>query len=248
MIKPFFYALQFLTRIPVPLREAPDPVMQGRMVTAYPLVGLMIGVMMAAVHFLLAGEGVGPALQAALVLAFWVGITGALHIDGLADLADAWVGGHGDRERTLEIMKDPTCGPMAVTAVVILLLVKFAALQHLVAAGFWEALLMAPVWGRSGLVVALITLPYVRKAGLGNHAARHLSKQGALIILILMAILTATLFKALVLPLLIALMVFFLLLRRDLMGRIGGLTGDAAGAVCELMEAVGLVLVVLLLA
>ena len=70
MIKPFLYALQFLTRIPVPLREAPDPVMQGRMVVAYPLVGLMIGAMMAAVHFWLAGEGVGPALQAALVLAF----------------------------------------------------------------------------------------------------------------------------------------------------------------------------------
>ena len=177
-----------------------------------------------------------------------MGVTGALHIDGLADLTDAWVGGHGERDRTLEIMKDPTCGPMAVTAVVVLLLVKFAALQHLVAVGFWEALLMAPAWGRSGLVVALLTLPYVRKAGLGSHAARHLSKRGALIVLTLMVILTATLFKALVLPLVTALAVFFLLLRRDLMNRIGGLTGDAAGAVCELMEAVGLVLVALLLA
>ncbi len=48
---------------------------------------------------------------AVLVLAVWVGLTGALHLDGLADSADAWLGGYGDRARTLAIMKDPYCGP-----------------------------------------------------------------------------------------------------------------------------------------
>jgi adenosylcobinamide-GDP ribazoletransferase len=60
---------------------------------------------------------VDPGVAAALVLILWVWSTGALHLDGLADSADAWVGGLASRERTLEIMKDPRSGPAAVTAI-----------------------------------------------------------------------------------------------------------------------------------
>ena len=247
MIKPFLYALQFLTRIPVPLREAPDSLLQGRAVLTYPLVGLVIGALLVGVHLFLAGESVGASLQAVLVLAFWVGITGALHIDGLADMTDAWIGGHGDRERTLEIMKDPTCGPMAVTAIVLLLLVKYVAIEQVVALGYWQALLIVPVLGRAGLVAALLTLPYVRKEGLGEHASRHLPKRGSVVTLLLTAAFATVLLGYYLLPLLVALFVFFFLFRHDLMGRIGGLTGDTAGAMCELIEAISLVVIVFLI-
>ena len=60
-----------------------------------------------------------------------IALTGGLHLDGLADSADAWVGGFGDRARTLEIMKDPRSGPAGVTAIVSLLLLKCAALASL---------------------------------------------------------------------------------------------------------------------
>ena len=73
-------------------------------------------------------EGASPLLQAALLLALWVALTGALHLDGLADSADAWLGGFGDPARTLEIMKDPRSGPVAVVVLVLLLLLKFSAL------------------------------------------------------------------------------------------------------------------------
>jgi adenosylcobinamide-GDP ribazoletransferase len=53
---------------------------------------------------------VAAPLQAALLLALWVLLSGALHLDGLADSADAWLGGFGDRERTLQIMKDRAAG------------------------------------------------------------------------------------------------------------------------------------------
>ena len=119
-------AIAFLTRLPVPARvwaEASRPPVQ---LPWYPVVGLLIGALLSGLACLLSREP--PLLTAALLLLAWTGITGGLHLDGLADSADAWVGGLGDRARTLEIMKDPRSGPMGVTAIVVVLLLKFAAL------------------------------------------------------------------------------------------------------------------------
>ena len=66
-----------------------------------------------------------------MLLAVWVLLTGALHLDGVADCADAWVGGFGDREKTFQILKDPRSGPIAVVVLVLVLLVKWAALEVL---------------------------------------------------------------------------------------------------------------------
>lgn len=109
---PLLIALQFLTRLPVRLLGMPAPEQVGRSLLWYPLVGLLLGGLLLAAQALLSQQ---PAvLQAALLLTLWVALSGGLHLDGLADTADAWVGGYGDRERTLAIMKDPRSGPIAV--------------------------------------------------------------------------------------------------------------------------------------
>ena len=115
---PWWVALQFLTRLPVRLAGMPSPQQIGRSLLWYPLVGLLIGLLLFALQQLLGGLSL--MLQAALLLAVWVGVSGGLHLDGLADSADAWVGGFGDRARTLEIMKDPRSGPIAVVVLVLL--------------------------------------------------------------------------------------------------------------------------------
>ena len=153
-------ALQFLTRLPVSLPCMPTPEQVGRSLLWYPLVGLLLGLLLWGAHLLL---GQTPALlQAAIILALWVGLSGGLHLDGLADTADAWVGGFGDRERTLTIMKDPRSGPIAVVVLVLLLLLKFAALFTLLQAGQSIYLLLLPWLGRSLLPLLLATTPYVR--------------------------------------------------------------------------------------
>ena len=112
-------ALQFLTRVPVRLTAMPAPEQVGRSLLWYPLLGLLVGGLLLGLHLLL---GATPALlQAALLLTVWVAITGGLHLDGLADSADAWAGGFGDRERSLAIMQDPRSGPIAVVVLVLLL-------------------------------------------------------------------------------------------------------------------------------
>jgi adenosylcobinamide-GDP ribazoletransferase len=91
-------ALQFLTRLPVRLDPPPTPQEVGASLAWYPPVGLLLGLLLSGSAVALAR--LPPLLAAALVLTLWVLSTGALHLDGLADTADAWVGGHGDRARS----------------------------------------------------------------------------------------------------------------------------------------------------
>ncbi len=245
MLKPLYLAIQFLTRLPAPSSpDAPDEQTQGESVLYYPVVGLMIGLLLCLIYWPM--HGTSSLLQAAIILLVWVGVTGALHIDGLADIADAWVGGQGDRERTLEIMKDPRSGPLAVAAVVLLLLVKFAAIEALIANNIWHALLLAPMIGRAGLIAAFQYIPYVRPQGLGSAQAANLPTQQASQVLLASALLCILFLGWDALLVLSLAGACFGLLRQAFIQRIGGITGDAAGALCELLEATALVSLALL--
>lgn len=232
-------ALQFLTRLPVPAMTAVEERDAGRSLLWYPLVGLIIGLALAALGWMLAGAP--PLLRAALVLAAWVAITGALHLDGLGDSADAWMGGLGSRERTLAIMKDPYSGPGAVVVLVMVLLIKFAALAGIPAAGDWTLLLLAPVLGRVALPLLFLTTPYVRPGGLGSALARHLPRRAGMVVVLASVLCVAVAMgKAGVVSLVVA-AAMFLILRAMLLRRIHGTTGDTAGAMVELIETAVLV-------
>jgi adenosylcobinamide-GDP ribazoletransferase len=227
---PWWIALQFLTSLPVSLPRMPTPQETGRSFLYYPLVGLVFALVLAALDQVL---GDGPLLlRAALLLAAWVALTGGLHLDGLADTADAWVGGYGDRERTLTIMKDPRSGPMAVITLVLLLLVKFAALVALLDAGE-QGWLWVPLLGRVALLGLFLTTPYVRPGGLGQALASHLPRRPAGLVLSL----CLALGLVLVGQALLAGAVVFVWLRWLLLRRLGGTTGDTAGAMLECIEA-----------
>jgi adenosylcobinamide-GDP ribazoletransferase len=181
-----------------------------------------------------------PLLQAALLTATWALITGGLHLDGLADSADAWVGGHGDRERTLAIMKDPRSGPAAVSTLALALLLKFTALTVLVKAGAWPALLLAPVLGRSALVALLLSMPYVRPGGMGSAISAHLPRTAAALALLLVAAGALVAGKTGALALVVAAAAWWVL-RWMMLRRLGGMTGDTLGAAVELTEVAVLV-------
>ena len=230
-------ALQFLTRLPVSLPGLPTPEQMGRSLLWYPIVGLLLGLLLSLAHLLL-GQTPG-ALQAAIILALWVGLSGGLHLDGLADTADAWVGGFGDRERTLTIMKDPRSGPIAVVVLVLLLLLKFAALLTLLQAGQGIYLVLLPWLGRSLLPLLLATTPYVRAGGLGQALVDHLPRQ-QLPWVLGVHLLGMLLFGWQGLLALASALLLFVWLRRALLRRLGGTTGDTAGALVELAECAAL--------
>jgi adenosylcobinamide-GDP ribazoletransferase len=155
---PFWIALQFLSSLPVRLAGMPGPAALGRSLLWYPAVGLLFGVILAGLQWLLGA--VAPMLQAALLLGAWVLLSGALHLDGLADSADAWLGGFGDRARTLDIMKDPRSGPLAVVTLIVVLLLKFSALLVLVERGQGALLVAVPVIGRAAVLGLFLSTPY----------------------------------------------------------------------------------------
>lgn len=244
-MRAFWVALQFLTRLPVPRSVVADAEERGRSVSYYPLVGLLLGALLAGLQNLLAGVEAG--VQSALVLLIWVLVTGGLHLDGLADSADAWAGSHGDREKALRIMKDAASGPAGVAAVTLLLLIKFAALSVLIRHEAWIGLILAPLLGRMALVLLFVTTPYVRPGGLGAAQAAFLPQRAAIMVLIVFA-LGMTAFGQMVVWTLVAAAVVSLILRAMMIRRLGGATGDTLGATCELVEASVVVVMVLVLA
>ena len=241
---PFWIALQFLSSLPVRLPGMPSPRETGRSLLYYPLVGLVLGVVLYGANAVLSGAPL--MLHAALLLTVWVLFSGGLHLDGLADSADAWLGGFGDRERTLTIMKDPRSGPIAVVVLVLVLLLKFSALLAVIEQQQYVALLIVPLIGRSALLGVFLTTPYVRAGGLGQALADHLPRSTGWWVLGVSALVGVLLGGMSGVWSLVLAIIGFAWLRRMMMRRLGGTTGDTAGALLELLEVwvlVGLALI-----
>lgn len=237
MIKSFFIALGLLTRIPIPevfqFKKGDDEKLFGWSVLYYPLVGLIIGGFLVFISWSLSFVALPESglIEAGIILTIWVLITGALHLDGLADSADAWLGGYGDQQRSLEIMKDPCSGPAAVVVVVLVLLLKFSVLTIV----SWKVLLLSPVLARASVMILLATTTYVRIGGMAETAVKHLSKTAVWIVLLLVLVISIFLLQEHSWGLLIIFVIGFLL-RQLMIKRIEGTTGDTAGAMLEVME------------
>ncbi|MFJ7884924.1 adenosylcobinamide-GDP ribazoletransferase [Pseudomonas sp. NPDC096917] len=240
---PLWIALQFLSSLPIRLPGMPQPQELGRSLLFYPLVGLLFGLLLWALNSVLTGTPL--MLHAALLLTAWVLLSGGLHLDGLADSADAWLGGFGDRERTLTIMKDPRSGPIAVVTLVLVLLLKFCALLALIEQQHTAVLLIVPLIGRSALLAVFLTTPYVRPGGLGQALADHLPRKAGWWVLGVSALASVALAGFWVMVLAAS---GFVWLRRVMIKRLGGTTGDTAGALLELLEVLVLVGVALIVA
>ncbi|HUN70677.1 MAG TPA: adenosylcobinamide-GDP ribazoletransferase [Steroidobacteraceae bacterium] len=248
-------ALQFLTRLPLRIEPPPEAREIGLSLACYPVVGLVIGMLLWGAALALTVLRVPALLGAAILLALWVSMTGALHIDGLADTADAWVGGHGDRERTLAIMKDPRSGPVAVAVVNCLLLLKFAALAalatHLHAASLhapaanstpWSDWRLAAGWvlppllARAAIPLLFAHTSYVRAQGIAEQMTAHQSRAAGAFVVASTLLGTLAVYRTLGAVALVAAAIAYAIIRGGLVRRLGGFTGDGAGALIEVIE------------
>jgi adenosylcobinamide-GDP ribazoletransferase len=209
-------ALAFLTQIPVGSDVRFDDDSIRHSILFYPVIGLLLG----AVSYLAAGlMPFTLILNSALIVCLLVVLTGGLHLDGLADCTDAWFGGMGDKVRTLEIMKDSHSGAMAAVSVSMFLLVKTAAVYEVLEAQQFSLLILAPVLSRLSV--------------LGLFMSTHLY----------VTLITTVVLCFFVIPeggLILLLALVFglaLLLRKLMLARLQGFTGDCAGAQIELLEA-----------
>lgn len=157
-IQLFFCAVQFLTRVPTPRLEGFQPDWTTRAARYFPLVGLLVGGVCAAVFWGAAKVWSGS-VAALLAVGAGVLLTGGFHEDGLADTADG-LGGGQTRAKRLSIMKDSRVGTYGVLALLFVLGLKITALASLPAAlGAW-VLVAAHAAGRGAAVLAMAVLPY----------------------------------------------------------------------------------------
>ncbi|MEO5586325.1 MAG: adenosylcobinamide-GDP ribazoletransferase [Novosphingobium sp.] len=218
-------ALQFLTRLPTPRVSADEQAFAASM-RWFPVAGLVVGAIVAVVST--GGALIDRWLSALLALIAWVWVTGALHLDGLADLADARGAAHGDRKRLLSVLADPHVGSFGVVAIVLQLAAKLV-LLHLIPPQQVLALALVPALARVGPLVWTRWLPPLRE-GLGARFS------GVIRPIDLLLWTVACLGAGWVSPPLIAAPVliacWWLWLRRAL----GGVSGDCHGAGIELVE------------
>ena len=244
MIQPALRELQLavmlLTRLPAG-RMAEAPAI-GAAVWAFPLVGALVGGIAAAVLAGALAVGIAPPLAAGLALAASLLATGGLHEDGLADCADGFGGGR-DRARKLEIMRDSRIGSYGGLALILSLGLRWQALAILAAqypAFAPLALIALAMSSRAGLGFALLWLPPARDDGMGKSAAGT-SFARALIGLALTAVTLAILLPWPwgALTVLAAQFGVQFLFAQIALRQIGGQSGDVLGAMQQLAEIAG---------
>lgn len=231
-------ALRFLTRIPFPGPHSGSEGL-GRATAFFPIVGGLIGLLLAGVNVCAALLWQNEAVANALVIVTLTLVTGGLHLDGLMDICDGVFGGHS-RERALEIMKDSRVGAFGVLGAVCLLLLKFSFLFAVPAEIKWRALVFMPVAGRWAFVYAIAAFPYARPEGTGKAFKEQVRWQQLFWASVLSVAIGASLFRLWLPIFALFILAATHLLGRYLTGKLGGLTGDAYGAIGEVVEVLAL--------
>ena len=235
-MKSLLAAIQFLTIIPFPRRGAVtgEKELEGS-VTFFPVVGLLIGIIVA-VFDAIVGYVFPPLPASVLTVIALVGISGGLHMDGLADYADGFFSAR-PRDQILDIMRDSRIGVMGVIAVVSVLILKVAVLTSLSPSLRPGIIALIPLAGRCSLVPMMTLFPYARSSGgLATPFERKRSWLNVLwasVLLIVSGWFIAQWigFAAGFVSLFAAILFSGYCFRK-----IGGYTGDTLGAVCEITE------------
>jgi adenosylcobinamide-GDP ribazoletransferase len=238
----FLAALQFLTSIPLPGQREVSPEQLGRATAYFPVVGLIIGIILAGLNWLL-NLVLPSAVVNALLVVVLVIITGALHIDGFVDTCDG-IAGHKTVEERWRVMRDSRAGAFGIVGVVLLLLVKYVSLNSLPEVFAMATLLFMPVVSRWAMVYAIFIYPYARPSGLGTVFKRTTRWPGftaATVITIAIAIALFPLFSLAGVLVMFGIWVITVLFSVYLKHKFAGLTGDTYGAINEVAEVMVLV-------
>jgi adenosylcobinamide-GDP ribazoletransferase len=231
-------AVSFLTIIPVIDQHRASEDTVAASFAWFPVVGFAIGVALAGEDWLLA-HVVAQVIRSVLIIISLTVVTGAVHLDGLADTADA-LGAGRDRDRALDILRDSRVGTFGASAIFFDLTLKILALSTLAGTRRYAALIIAPTLARFAMVMVGIGIPYLRESGSGtaflNSQSLGWRRRVAVIFLIIDCAILLSPFRtvgalAVSIALLIAVLMQ-LLYRRWL----GGVTGDLIGACGEVIE------------
>jgi adenosylcobinamide-GDP ribazoletransferase len=224
-----------LTIIPVRWRADRDGEYFAQSLPYFPLLGGLIGISVGTLSLFLRSFFPGTVVTV-LVLILLAVVSGCLHLDGLADTADGFFSSR-PKDRILEIMRDSRTGAMGVIVIVLVLLLKFAALSSLPETVFFKTVCLMPIAGRCAIIFSMAILPYAREeGGLGSLFYSESCRKSAVWSFVFLVALAPfigiwTLFLICLIIITVVLL-FSVWCNR----KIGGATGDTLGAVCEITE------------
>ncbi len=236
----FLVALRFLTTIPVPWVKEIKPKQQGNSLAYFPVVGLLLGIILAISDIILSIVLPGEIVNVALVVIL-IAFTGALHLDGFIDTCDGALAPKSPEER-LQIMADTRVGAFGVVGAAAILLMKYAALSSLSGPIRIPALLLMPLLARWAVVYSIYSFPYApKKEGMGLAFKRNARALGFVLatLITLVVVVALGMYQRLLLEwvvLFAAVWVFSAGVSFFLKRRLGGLTGDTYGAIVEVSE------------
>ncbi len=225
----FVVALQLMTRLPTPRLNGPLATNLAGAAPWTPVAGLIIGTLVAAA--MVAGALHGPSIAALFALLMWVIVTGAMHLEGLADTADGLGAAHGDPARFLEVARDPRTGSFGAVSIALMLIVKLVLLAEVAQAQTVYALVLIPAWAR-WVSLALARMVPPLGTGLGRRFASGATWGVIAVEAAALAIVTAAIAPELMIAMPAALL-FAIYWQR----RLGGMSGDCHGATIEVTEA-----------
>lgn len=248
----FLTALRFLTIIPLPWRREVSLEEVGRSIGYFPVIGLIIGLILAGLNWLL-GLFLPSAVVNGLLIVSMVVISGALHLDGFVDTCDG-IAGHKTVEDRWRVMHDSWAGTFGIVGVFLLLLIKYVSLSSVPENLLMSTLVLMPVVSRWAMVYTVFAYPYARPAGLGKIFKQGASWQRfttATVITLAVAIGLArsaniTYFYLAGLAIMLAIWVIVVAMAIYLKRKFAGLTGDTYGAINEVAEVCVLILICLL--
>lgn len=245
-MRSFLVALQFLTIIPIGPKKAVSEDDLTKSMTYFPLVGLLVGVILALVN-LIVSSLLPPLATKAIVLITLIIATGALHLGEFADTCNGFFS-RKSRDEIPGTMQESYLGYMGIVGLVSLLLIKFALLYSLIEIVEFRALLLMPVIGRWAMVVMGTITSYAQETGEGkSHSAGRDNYEILLRASIITFIICLLLFGLFVIPIMLAVYLSILALRWFSLRKIGEVTSNVLGATTELMEVVTLLLILLLI-
>jgi adenosylcobinamide-GDP ribazoletransferase len=240
----FVAALKFLTILPAYRHRESTPQEISRSIVFFPLVGAIIGLILAGSYWLLRFVFPAAVISGLLLVGIAV-LSGGLHLDGFVDTIDG-IGGHKTATARWQVMRDSRAGAFGIAGVFLLLILKYAALNSIADTWMMSALLVMPVVSRWLMVYAICAYPYARPSGLGKVFKDGASWGKFIVATLITLAITVPLFRWASLAIILGSGAITLAMAHFLKRKFAGLTGDTYGAINEVAEVSVLAIVSLL--
>lgn len=241
----FLAALRFLTSIPSPWWRGASRKEFAGSLPYYPVIGLLIGLLLAAIYWL-ASSFLPIWVSSTIVVTALVVITGGMHLDGLIDAVDGVAASHKDPDIGKDVMKKPGIGAFGAVAVILILILKIVLIASIPDEWMMAALIIMPVVSRWTMVYTLFAYPYARPQGAGNELKQATGWRSFLLATIAAAAVSIVIAGWASLAIVLPVWLFTVIAANYFSRRFDGLTGDTYGAINEMAEVLILLIIVLI--